>query len=125
MFDQPRVDELLAAVSALLRDTLAPQLNPADAFQARVAVNALELVRRELLQGDAARAAAQARLQSLLGMQAPLDDLQAELARRIREREFTPATPGLMDALRQHTLDKMSVEQPGHVLMRHPPQPSS
>jgi hypothetical protein len=125
MFDAPRADELLATVSALLRDTLAPQLNAADAFQARVAANALDLVRRELLQGDAARAAAQARLQALLGMQAPLDELQAELARRIREREFTTATPGLMDALRQHTLDKMAVEQPGHALMRQPAPPSS
>ena len=119
MFDEPTVDELLAAVVTLLRDTLPPQLSAADAFQARVAVNALELVRRELAQGDAARADARRRLQALLAMDAPLDDLQAELARRIRERRFTPATPGLIDALRQHTLAKMAVEQPSHALFKH------
>ena len=121
MFDEPTVDELLATVARLLRDTLPPQLNAADAFQARVAANALELVRRELAQGDAARAATGQRLAQLLGrdgQEPPLPELQAELARRIRAREFTPATPGLIDALRQHTLAKMAVEQPSHVLFK-------
>jgi Domain of unknown function (DUF6285) len=119
MFDEPTVDELLAAVTGLLRDTLAPQLGAAEAFQARVAVNALDLVRRELAQGEAARAEARQRLQVLLGIDAPLDELQAELARRIREREFTPATPGLIELLKQNTLAKMAVEQPGHALFKH------
>lgn len=119
MFDEPTVDELLAAVVTLLRDTLAPQLNAADAFQARVAVNALELVRRELSQGDAAKAAARQRLEAVLERDAPLDELQAELVRRIRDLRFTPATPGLIDALKQHTLAKMAVEQPGHALFKH------
>lgn len=119
MFDEPTVDELLAAVATLLRDTLPPQLNAADAFQARVAANALDLVRRELSQGEAARTEAHQRLQDLLGLDAPLSALQAELVRRIRTHELTPATPGLLDLLRQHTLAKMAVEQPGHALYRH------
>lgn len=119
MFDDPSLDELLAVVATLLRDTLPPQLNAADAFQARVAANALELVRRQLAQGDAARADAQARLRALLGSDAALPELQAELARRIREGEFTPATPGLLDLLQQLTMAKMAVEQPGHALYRH------
>lgn len=119
MFDDPSLDELLAVVATLLRDTLPPQLNAADAFQARVAANALELVRRQLAQGDAARADAQARLQGLLGSDAALPELQAELARRIRERAFTPATPGLLDLLQHLTLAKMAVEQPGHALYQH------
>jgi len=119
VFDEPTLDELLAAVSGLLRDTLPPQLNDADAFQARVAANALDLVRRELAQGDTARRAAQQRLQALLGVDGPLQDQLAELTRRIRDRRFTPATPGLIDALKQHTLAKMAVEQPGHALFKH------
>jgi hypothetical protein len=119
VFDEPTLDELLAAVSALLRDTLPPQLNDADAFQARVAANALDLVRRELAQGDTARRAAQQRLQALLGVDGPLQDQLAELTRRIRDRQFTPATPGLIDMLKQHTLAKMAVEQPGHALFKH------
>jgi hypothetical protein len=67
VFDEPTVDELLAAVATLLRDTLPPQLNAADAFQARVAANALDLVRRELRRARPRTPRPHQRLQALLG----------------------------------------------------------
>jgi hypothetical protein len=122
MFDAPGVDELLAAVSTWLREAHGPAGGTVDAFQARVAANALDLVRRELALGETARAEARRRLQALLGPSAPadstLDALQAELARRIHDRELTLASPGLLLALQQHTLAKMAIEQPGHALFR-------
>lgn len=118
MLDQPSVDELLAVVADWLRDTAAPQLPAHASFHARVAANALELVRRELSLGDAARAGSLQRLRSLLGRDGSLADLDAELARRIRTRELDPDSPALIEHLMADTLAKMAIDQPSYASYR-------
>ena len=118
MLDDPRGLEILEAVSRLMRDTLIPAL-PADVvFQGRVAANALDLLLRELRTGGWLEDEARARLIALLGHDAPLEELEAELSRRIRDGEVDLASPALLDHLWATTMAKMSVDQPNYASYR-------
>ena len=54
MQDPPGAPAILAAVIAFLRDTAAPELTGHARFEARVAANALEIVRRDRAWNDSA-----------------------------------------------------------------------
>lgn len=117
MQDRPRPIELLEAVAAFLREQVVPASNAALAFHARVAANALDIARRELLaDADAQQAAGErASLQALLGSTEPgIDALQRTLCRRIADGELDLATPGLAAHLWRITRDKLAVDQPGY-----------
>ena len=130
MYDTPTPEELLAAVARFLRDEAGPALgrsgaqpdHSALAYQARVAANMLDMVRRQGLLGPAAEAAERSRLQALLGEtggDADLTDLadlaclNQRLSDRLAEGTLGLATPGLADHLWRTTLDKLAVDQPG------------
>ena len=51
MNGHPPATELLASVSRFLRDELLPSLSGAQAFNLRVSINAVDLVRREIEHG--------------------------------------------------------------------------
>ena len=57
MQDRPTADELLGAVESFLRDDVMPNIGGARSFHARVAANALAIVRRELSHEEAHLAA--------------------------------------------------------------------
>lgn len=111
MQDQPTPDSLLEAVAAFLRDEAAPALPPHEAYQARVAANAVDLVRRQLRAGPA-EAAERKRLVALLGEEGTLEDLTALLARRIETGGIDLAAPDLIDHLDRATREKIAVDQP-------------
>jgi len=48
MKGHPPATDLLASVSRFLREELLPSLSGAEAFNLRVSINAIELVRREI-----------------------------------------------------------------------------
>ena len=110
MQDEPRPDEILAAVAKFLRETVAPATSGHVSFNVRVAANALEMTRRQLLDGSADDE--QSRLVGLLGHDGDLAALNAELSRRIAAGELTLETPGLADHLWRTTLAKLAVDQP-------------
>ena len=114
MIEHPRADELIEAVAGCV-ESIRPQLNPRDSFLSRVAVNALNAVKRELVQGPAAKAAAEARLSALLGMEGDLGSLNAELCERLRRGEMDVATPGLLVALKAGIEDQIAIDQPTYV----------
>ena len=143
MYDTPTPEELLAAVARYLRDDAGPALgrsgaqsdNSALAYQARVAANMLDMVRRQGLLGPAAEAGERSRLQALLGETggdgeradpaAPADlsegagladlaCLNQRLSDRLAGGTLGLATPGLADHLWRTTLDKLAVDQPGY-----------
>ena len=134
MYDTPTPEELLAAVARFLRDEAGPALgrsgaqpdHSALAYQARVAANMLDMVRRQGLLGPAAEAGERRRLQALLGEtggdgeladRADLADLAClnqRLSDRLAEGTLGLATPGLADHLWRTTLDKLAVDQPGY-----------
>ncbi len=118
MYDQPTASELLGAVAGFLRDEVSPTLTGRLAFHARVAVNVLEMVRRELALGPAAVAGEAERLKALLGADGPLSDLEDALCARIAAGEIDPADPALIDHLWATTLDTLAVDQPNYATYR-------
>jgi hypothetical protein len=118
MREQPTAAELIDAVSEFISRDVAPTLTGRLAFHARVAVNALAIVRRELLQGpDADRADAQ-RLAALLGEAGDPAALTEELCRRIAAGEIAADNPALIDHLWATTLDTLAIDQPGYATYR-------
>jgi hypothetical protein len=118
MLDQPTPVEMLDVLAAYIRDQLAPQLPAAAVFHARVAANAIDLVRRQLESGEALEAESLARLRSLLGQEGDAATLERTLSLRIRDGSITSNTPGLLDHLMASTLAKMSIDQPTYASYR-------
>lgn len=114
MQDQPTASELVEAVADFIRNHAMPQLQGHAAFHARVAANALDIVRRELDVAPRANAEETSRLAALLGMEASLEDLNRELCRLIETGEVGLDTPGLKDHLWRTTLTKLSIDQPNY-----------
>jgi Domain of unknown function (DUF6285) len=118
MQDEPTPIELIKAVADFLRSELAPQISGHTAFKLRVAINALDLVTRQLALARASDAAEAARLSQLLGVRGSLDELNLALADRIATGEVDLQTPGLADHLWQTTMDKLAVDQPNYASYR-------
>ena len=128
MYDTPTPEELLAAVARYLRDEAGPALGASGpqangsalAYQARVAANMLDMVRRQGLLAPVAEAAERRRLQALLGETgddanlADLASLNQRLSDQIADGSLGLARPGLADHLWRTTLDKLAVDQPGY-----------
>jgi len=112
MQGQPTRIELLDAVANFIRSDALPNLEGRPAFLARVAANAVDIVRRELEQVHENEAALQAQLAALLGRDGDLDSLNAELCDRIASGDLTLETPGLADYLWDLTLREIAVDQP-------------
>lgn len=119
MQDAPTPEQLLAAVARYLRDEAGPALaghgDNALAYQARVAANMLDTVRRQGLLAPAAEAAERTRLQALLGTG---DDDLASLNRRLADALAQGTLESTQSALADHlwrtTFDKLAVDQPGY-----------
>jgi len=112
VYDRPTLIELVSAVRDFVERQAMPRLEGHAAFHARVAVNALAIVARQLEQGPEAEAAELARLRALLGHDGTLDAQKRELCARIRAGEIGLDTPGLAEHLRATTLAKLAVDQP-------------
>lgn len=123
MQNTPTPDELLDVVARFLTEVAMPQLPPAAAFHARVAANALNVVKRQIALAPQQAAAERARL-ATLGMAesaGAVDDLAAgnrALASAIAEGRLDPADPALLAHLWQTTLDRLAVDQPGYASYR-------
>ena len=118
MQDQPTPSEVIGAVAAFLKTVVAAETTGATSFQARVAANALEMMRRQLDLAPAADAAEHGRLAALLGQDGDLLVLNAELSSRIADGRMDLATPGLSDHLWTTTLAKLAVDQPTYAAYR-------
>ena len=118
MQDEPMPAELIKAVSDFLRNDITPQIGGHSAFQMRVAINALDLVTRQLILESSSDAAEAERLSQLLGRQGSLEELNRTLADKIASGEADLQTPGLVDHLWQTTMDKLAVDQPNYAAYR-------
>jgi Domain of unknown function (DUF6285) len=116
--DEPAPSELIKAVADFLRNDIAPQMTGHSAFKLRVAINALDLVTRQLALQGSSDTVELARLSQLLGMDGSLLDLNRALAERIASGEADLATPGLAEHLWQTTMDKLAVDQPNYAAYR-------
>jgi hypothetical protein len=118
MQDQPSAAALVAAIAAFIRETALPQLDAHAGYHARVAANALDIVRRELALAPAAEREERARLVALLGRDGGLEDLNRALCAAIDSGAVTEATPGLVEHLWATTLDKLAIDQPNYASYR-------
>jgi hypothetical protein len=118
MQDEPTPSELIKAVADFLRNELTPQVSGHSAFKLRVAINALDLVTRQLALETTGDAAELARLSHLLGMDGSLLELNRALADRIASGDADLATPGLTEHLWRTTMDKLAVDQPNYASYR-------
>ena len=114
MQDEPTPSELTKAVADFLRNEIAPLISGHNAFKLRVAINALDLVTRQLTLEQGGDAAESARLAQLLGEHGSLLELNRDLAERIAVGELDLRTPGLSEHLWQTTMDKLAVDQPNY-----------
>jgi hypothetical protein len=108
----PPATELLASVSRFLRDELLPSLSGAEAFNLRVSINAIDLVRREIEQQDAADKREHRRLAKLLDSYAELDVLRKQLCEKIARGEIMLDQPALREHLRATIVDRLAIDQP-------------
>lgn len=131
MHNTPTPDELLEVVARYLTDVAMPLLPPAAAFHARVAANAVNVVRRQIALGPAQDAAELARLRALLapvggeaggepGGEAGGDLAAANraLADAIAQGRLDTGSAELIAHLWQTTLDRLAVDQPGYASYR-------
>ncbi len=114
MQDEPTPVELTKAVADFLRTDIAPLIAGHQAFKLRVAINALDLVVRQLTLSEGSDAAEAERLKQLLGIDGALVDLNRELAAKIAGGEIDLKTPDLAPHLWQTTMDKLAVDQPNY-----------
>jgi hypothetical protein len=118
MQDPPTVTELLEATASFLREVAVPQLSGHASFHARVAANALDVVKRELELRPVAERDEHARLQALLHVEGSLEELNALLSRRIAAGEVGLQTPGVAEHLWATTLAKVAIDQPTYASYR-------
>ena len=118
MQDEPTPTELIKAVADFLRNELTPAIGGHSAFKLRVAINALDLVTRQLTLESGSDAAELARLTQLLDRQGSLQELNRVLAGKIADGDADLETPGLAGHLWQTTMDKLAVDQPNYAAYR-------
>lgn len=114
MITHPTSVELIDAVIRFIEERAAPNLKDRDAFLARVAVNALAAVRREIEQGPKAEAEATERLRALLGRDGDFATLNAALCDGIAAGEIDAAAPDVMAHLKASIIDQVSIDQPNY-----------
>ncbi len=115
MQDRPTAVELLEAVREFLDQDVMPAVEGRVQFHTRVAVNALGMLERELRLGPELDAAERARLGALLGHDADLDALTAELASRIRDGSLDDRRDDVVTAVRDSVRAKLLVSNPDYV----------
>jgi len=118
MQDQPTPVELINAVTEFLRTDIAPQLSALGAFKLRVAVNALDLVVRQMTREALSDGAEAERLSKLLNRSGSLEELNRLLSSRIENGELDLDAPGLTQHVWQTTMDKLAIDQPGYASYR-------
>lgn len=114
----PTITELIEAVREFLEQEVQPSLPSPAAFHARVAVNALGIVQRELEQSATARDAEATRLKQLLDKDGVIDELTGELCRQLREGKIDYRDAKLLDHLRLTTLDRLAIDNPRYATYR-------
>lgn len=118
MQDRPNPIELVRAVAHLLQATVLPQSSGRLAFEVRVAINALELVARQLASAPQTDCAERRRLDELLGRTGPLVDLNRELCARIADGVIDLKDEHLIRHLWATTMEKLAVDQPSYAAFR-------
>ena len=117
MHENPSAAELVAAVRGFISDTAGPQLTGHAAFHARIAVNALDIVLRDLEAREENTKAETESLAALLGENPATADherLTQLLCDILKASEMTIHTPGLLEHLKSTAIAQLKVDQPAY-----------
>lgn len=112
MQDRPSGAELLEAIREWIEREAAPALGGRAGYHARVVANALAILEREALLGPGFDAAERERLRSLLGRDGTLEDLNRELARRIRDGSLDDRMDSVVAHVRRTVRNKLEIANP-------------
>ena len=115
LHDRPTASELVAAVREYLERDVMTATEGRVAFHARVAVNVLGMVERELELGAAQDAEEHARLVALLGREGTVRELTEALARGIRDDSLDVPWSELVEAVRGTVRAKLEVANPRYL----------
>jgi hypothetical protein len=114
--ERPSAAELIAAVADFIEKQAAPQLDAHTAFHAKVALNVLRIVEREI-ERDRRGGADDAELVRLRGLcrigeDAGITALNRELCERIADGRIAIDDPALLEHLMLSVLDRIAVDNP-------------
>jgi hypothetical protein len=115
LHDRPTATELVAAVREYLERDVMPATEGRVAFHARVAVNVLGMVERELEVGAAQDVEEQERLVELLGRDGTVRELTEVLARGIRDGSLDLPWSEMIESVRGTVRAKLEVANPGYL----------
>lgn len=112
--ERPTAAELVTAVADFIEKKVAKQLDAHTAFHAKVAVNALHIVIRELQSGAAVAAADGQRLATLTGVAADagLPAQNKTLCALIDDGTLAIDDPALHEHLMQSVLARIAIDSP-------------
>lgn len=121
MSERPTAAELVEAVAEFLErdivDADGDELSGRVRFHARVAVNALGMVERELALGPALDEAEMQRLRGLFGDLHPdsdLDTLRHALAAGVRDGSLDDRRDAIVEHIRETLRGKLEISKPGY-----------
>lgn len=115
MHDRPTAAELVASVREYLEHDVMAATEGRVAYHARVAVNVLGMVERELALGPAQDAAEHERLVAFLGHDGTIEELTAELARGIRDGSLDTRRSEVLEHVRATVRAKLEVANPRYL----------
>ena len=115
LHDRPSAAELVAAVREYLERDVMTATEGRVAFHARVAVNVLGMVERELELGAAQEVEEHDRLVAVLGRDGTVRELTEVLARGIRDGSVDLPWPDLVRTVRGTVRAKLEVANPGYL----------
>lgn len=118
MITHPTAPELIDSVIRFIEERAAPNLKDRDVFLARVAVNALGAVKRELEQGPSAEARAVERLRALLGRDGDFATLNGMLCDGLSDGSIDGTDPAVLDHLKASIIDQVRIDQPQYSGLR-------
>jgi len=114
LHDRPTATELVAAVREYLERDVMTTAEGRVAFHARVAVNVLGMVERELALGAVQDAEEHDRLVALLGRDGTVRELTEVLARGIRDGSLDVPWSDVVESVRGTVRAKLEVANPGY-----------
>ena len=114
----PTATQMIEAVRSFLEKDILTSAKGRQAFDTKVAINALMTVERELADGPGLDSDERKRLVSLLGHEGDLKELNTELADAISQGTIDTASNELVDHLYQTVLGKMQVDNPRYATFK-------
>lgn len=111
--NNPTQAGLVEAVREFLEDKLKPSLDDSELrFKTAVAINALKIVERELASGERQQNSERMRLQSILGDEGSLLELNTQLVAQIEVDGLEGKTEQLLEHFKLTVLDKLAIDNP-------------